>query len=109
MAEEKETQEKIAGLQIIEQGLQSFLLQKQSFQAQLIEIDSALKELETSEEAYKIVGNIMVKSKKEDLVKDLKSRKEAFELRIKTIEKQEEQLKEKASKTQAEIMEKLKK
>lgn len=109
MAEEKETQDKIAKLQLIEQELQSFLMQKQNFQAQLVEIDSALKELDTSDEAYKIVGNIMVKSKKDDLVKDLKSKKEMVELRIKTIEKQENQIKEKANKIQTEVMEKLKK
>ena len=85
MTEEKETQDKIARLQLIEQELQSFLMQKQNFQAQLMEIESALKELDTSDEAYKIVGNIMIKSKKDDLVKDLKSKKEMVELRIKTI------------------------
>ena len=46
---EKTTEEKIAQLQMIEQGMQNFLLQKQQFQAQIIEIESALKELEKSE------------------------------------------------------------
>jgi len=38
--------------------MQNVLMQKQQFQAQLMEIDSALSELEKTNEAYKIVGNI---------------------------------------------------
>ncbi len=72
----KETEQKIAQLQLYEQSLQNILIQKQQFQSQSLEIDSALKELEATKEAYKIVGNIMVASKKEDLKKDLESKKE---------------------------------
>jgi len=100
----KETEKKISQLQLFEQSMQNLLMQKQQFQSQLVEIDSALKELETSEKAYKIVGNIMVDAKKEDLTKDLKSKKELIELRIKTLEKQETQIKDKSSKMQSEVM-----
>ncbi len=62
----KETEQKIAQLQLYEQSLQNILMQKQQFQSQSVEIGSALKELESTEKAYKIVGNIMVASKKED-------------------------------------------
>ena len=79
-------------------------MQKQQFQLQQVEIESALKELENVDEAYKIVGNIMVLSKKDDLKKDLSSKKEVMELRIKNMEKQEAQLREKASKLQDEVM-----
>ena len=51
----------------------------------------------------------MVKCKKEDLEKDLKAKKEAIELRIKTLEKQETQMKEKSKTLQEEVMKKLKK
>ncbi len=105
---EKTTEEKIQQLQMIEQGMQNFLVQKQQFQAQLVEIESALKELEKSKDAYKIVGNIMVSADKEELLKDLQNKKELMELRIKTLEKQENQMKEKASTMQSEVMEKLK-
>ena len=94
----KETEQKIEQLQLFEQSLQSMLMQKQQFQSQLAEINSALGELEKTEEAYKIVGNIMVSSKKEDLKEDLGSKKEIIELRIKTLEKQENHTKEKAKK-----------
>jgi prefoldin beta subunit len=105
---EKSTEEKIMQLQMIEQGMQNFLIQKQQFQAQLVEIDSALKELGKTDSAYKIVGNIMISADKEELLKELSSKKEMVELRIKTLEKQEKQMKEKASAMQSEVLEKLK-
>lgn len=104
----KETEEKIGQLQLFEQSLQNILVQKQQFQSQLMEIESALKELETTKEAYKIVGNIMVASKKEDLKKDLDSKKETVSLRIKTMEKQENHIREKAKKIQQEVSDNIK-
>lgn len=103
----KETEQEIAQLQLYEQSLQNILIQKQQFQSQSLEIESALKELETTKEAYKIVGNIMVSSKKEDLKKDLESKKEVVSLRIKALEKQENQIREKAKKLQEEVSKKI--
>ena len=100
----EESEKKLAQLQMLEQSMQNLLMQKQQFQLQQVEIESALKELEKVDEAYKIVGNIMVLSKKDDLKKDLSSKKEIVELRIKNMEKQETQLREKASKLQNEVM-----
>lgn len=100
----KETETKLNQLQMLEQSMQNLLMQKQQFQLQQVEIESALKELEKVNEAYKIVGNIMVLSKKDDLKADLASKKEIIELRIKNMEKQENQLREKASKLQNEVL-----
>jgi len=105
----KETEQKIGQLQMFEQSLQSFLGQKQQFQVQLVEIESALGELDNSDKAYKIIGNIMVESNKNELKADLQSKKEMLELRITTMEKQELQVREKASKLQSEILKKIKK
>ena len=105
----KDTEQKISQLQMFEQSLQGFLGQKQQFQMQLVEVESALSELESSEKAYKIVGNIMVESEKNELKADLSSKKEMLELRIKTMEKQETQVREKASILQSEILTKMKK
>ncbi|MBL7054896.1 prefoldin subunit beta [Candidatus Woesearchaeota archaeon] len=106
---EKETEEKINQLQLFEQSMQNLLMQKQQFQLQIAETDSALKELETTDKSYKIVGNIMVLTKKEDLKKDLKEKKEIVGLRVKSLEKQEMQIKEKSSTLQEEILKKMKK
>ncbi|MBL7051499.1 MAG: prefoldin subunit beta [Nanoarchaeota archaeon] len=101
----KETQDQISQLQLFEQKMQSFLGQKQQFQSQLLEIENALKELENSEgDAYKIVGNIMLKTEKNKLHDSLKEREDILGLRLKNITKQEETLKEQAEKIQAEIM-----
>jgi len=105
----KETEQKISQLQMFEQSLQNFLGQKQQFQVQLVEVESALNELNSTDRAYKIVGNIMVETDKNELKADLQSKKEMLELRIKTMEKQEAQVRERASKLQSEILKKIKK
>ncbi len=97
-------QEKVRQLQMLEQALQQLLMQKQAFQLQLMETESALKELQGKEEAYKIVGNIMVLTKKEELEKELNEKKETTELRISSLEKQETRTREKASALQKEVI-----
>ena len=99
-----ETEQKINQLQLYEQSLQNILLQKQQFQAQATEIDSALSQLEGSSVSYKIIGNIMIKSKKEELEKDLKEKKSIAQLRIKTFDKQESDINEKVKSLQEEVM-----
>lgn len=103
------TDEKIQQLQLIEQNLQSFLMQKQQLQHELHEIDSALSELENTDEAYKIVGNVMISSDKETLVKDLNDKKTDFNKRLDILKNQESQIKEKANNLRKEVMEKMEK
>ena len=105
----KEAENKIAKLQMMEQNLQSINLQKQTFQSQLLEIENALSELVNVKEAYKIVGQIMIASKKEDLKTDLDQKKEILDLRVKSLDKQEKDLKDKASSLQSEILKSLNK
>ena len=102
------SEQKIQELQMIEQRIHNLLMQKQQFQSQLLETETALKELESSKEAFKIIGNIMVKTKKEDMMKDLKEKKGMYQLRIKAIEKQETDIKEKAKTMQEEVMKEMK-
>lgn len=104
---EKDTEDKISQLSLIEQNAHRFLNQKQTFQAQMMEIESALKEIKTSNNAYKIIGNIMVSSDKASLEKELETKKEMLSIRVRSIENQEKKLKEKASQIQKEVMEKL--
>ena len=100
----KQTEQKIQQLGLLEQNMQATAVQKQGFQLQLLEVESALKELQQTEEAYKIVANIMIKATKADLKKELKDKKEVLELRINSIEKQENKLREKASSLQKEVL-----
>ena len=79
-------------------------MQKQTFSAQLIEIESAIKELETTSESYKIIGNILVKKDAKSLKQDLIQKKDTTEARINAIEKQEQRFAEKLKKAQSEIL-----
>jgi len=102
--EKKKTEEMVSQLQMLEQNLQQQLMQKQQFQTQLLEIESAISELSKTKKAYKIVGNIMVEGNKDDLSKSLLSKKEMLDLRIRSVEKQEDALRKKAEKLREEVM-----
>ncbi len=97
------TDDALQRLQMLDHQAQQLALQRQQFQGQLFELENALKELASAPMAYKIIGNIMVASDKETLKKDLESKKELVELRIKSFEKQEHQLREKVKDLQASI------
>ncbi len=102
-------EENLQKLQMHEQNLQQTILQKQQFQSQLLEADSALEQLEKTDTAYKIIGNIMIAAQKKDLMTSLKEKKEMLELRVKSVEKQENRLKEQAQALREEIMQQMKK
>ncbi len=103
------TTAKINQLQLLQQNLQNILIQKQQIQNQSAELESALSELKNTEKAYKILGNIMVASSKEDLTADLEEQKEVVDLRLKNLSKQESKLKETIEKFQEEVVKELKK
>jgi len=106
---DKETQHKIQEMQILEQNFQQLLQQKQAFSYEVNETDNALKQLEKAEgDVFKIVGSqIMIKSTKEELDKEMKHKKELLDLRLKNIEKQEKDFTEKLESLRKEIMEKI--
>ena len=104
----KETQEKVQQLQLYEQNLQQFLVQRQQLHAQVMEMESALGELEKVPTAYKIVGNVMVSTKSEEIRKELQQKKEVVELRIRSLEKQENSIRERTKKLQEEVLGELK-
>jgi len=95
-------------LQLIQQNLQNVLLQKQQIQTQILEYNSALQELKTTETAYKIVGKIMFAASKEELNKDLNEKKEVAEVRLKNFVQQEQKLQQEMDSLQKEVMEDLK-
>jgi prefoldin beta subunit len=100
----KDLQEKINQLSMLDQSIQQYAMQKQQFAAQLNEVESAEKELDIAKSHFKIVGNIMVSADKEKLKKDLAEKKEILSLRVESFEKQEEKLREKAQSLQNEVL-----
>lgn len=101
----KNTDKKIQEMQILEQNLQSLLLQKQAFQMELSETQSALKEIENSgEEVFKIIGQLMIKTDKSKIKQELSNKEKILNLRTKTIEKQEISLTEQLDKFREEVI-----
>ena len=101
--------QKLQEMQFLEQNLQNLLLQKQSFQLELSEISSALKELENSgDETFKIIGQLMIKTEKSKIQKELAEKQKILNLRIKTIQEQENSLAKQLDFLKKELLEKKK-
>ena len=102
---EKNQNEKLQELQILEQNLQAILMQKQAFEMELADINNALEELKKQkDDIYKIVGSLMLKAKKDEVEAELKRKKELIELRLKNLDKQEQNFKERSFKIREELM-----
>jgi len=106
---DQETQAKIQEAQMMEQGFQQIMQQKQMFNMELTETDFALTELDKAEgDVFKIVGGqIVVKSEKKKLVEELTHKKELMKKRLETIDKQEKEFSEKLDELREEIMAKI--
>jgi len=79
-------------LQAVEERLHMFTAQRNSYQAQLFEMENASKELSEAKEGYRIIGTIMVKTNPEQLKKEIDEKKGTVQSRITGIEKQEQLL-----------------
>ena len=96
---------KMQELQLLEQSLQNTLMQKQAFQMELSETQAALGELKNSgDDVFKIIGQLMIKSEKSKITSDLENKEKILNLRISTLEKQENSLTEKFEELRKEIL-----
>jgi prefoldin beta subunit len=93
MVEESNEKEYVA----LQQQLRNVLIQKEAFKIQVAEIESALEELKKNKEenVYKIVGNIMIRKRKDEIEKELNEIKDDSELKIRSLENIEKSLIEK--------------
>ena len=106
----KETENQIKELQVLEQNLQSVLMQKQAFQLELNEVENAVEELaKSSSDVYKIAGNIMIKSSKEGISKELKQKKDLIALRLKSLDGQEKSVSENTESIRKKVLSKIQK
>lgn len=104
---EKTKEQNIQEIHFLEQGLQNILYQKQAFQMELSEIKDALKELESSkDEAYKLIGQIMLRYDKSKIKQEFLSKIKIFELKLKELDKQEESLTSRIEKIRNESLKK---
>jgi prefoldin beta subunit len=96
-------QNMIAQLQNVQQQLQMVMSQKIQLEASLKEVESAIQEVEKAGEdtpIFKSVGTVLVKSDKDSLLKEFKEKKDTIEIRIRTLSRQEEKLKERLQELQ---------
>lgn len=90
--------EQLSRLQQLQQNLQAIMMQKQQLDVEIAETNRALDELKkvgTSDNSiYKFAGPLLIKSKKEDVEKELEERKELSNTRSMVLGKQETRVKE---------------
>jgi prefoldin beta subunit len=102
------SENKIQEMQFLEQNLHNLIHQKQAFQIELSETKSALKELKNADdEVFKVIGQLMIKYEKSKMEAELLDREKILDLRVKSLEKQEKSLTEKAELMREEIMKSL--
>ena len=103
----KKVQDQLAMFEQMQQQTQIIATQKQSVELQLSEIERALDALEKVKEGdaiYRSIGSLLIKAEnKETVIKDLKEEKETLEVRVKTLGKQVDRMKEKLNGLQKEI------
>jgi len=93
----KQQEQILEQFQAYQQQAQNVLAQRNAFSLELRDINNALDELKKTEEekVYKISGPLLIKSNKEEVMKELEERRDIIELRLKTLERQEAKIKEK--------------
>lgn len=103
--EQQEFQQNIVEFERNRNQLVTVSSQKQQLQLQSAALNAALEELEKTKEkkAYKAVANILVLCDVEELKKELSEQKESSDLRVKTLQKQEDSLVEKLNKLKSTI------
>jgi prefoldin beta subunit len=99
-------QNQIAQLQQLQQQAQALAIQKSQITMMLKEMDGALEELEKVGDdsvIYRNVGEILIKSDKASVHSDLVEKKETFDLRLKTIDRQDERIQKRFQQLQEQV------
>ena len=84
--------EQILRLQQIQQNLQAIMMKKQEIEQEIAETDTILEEikkLDGDNKVYKRYDNLLIKSKREDILREFKEKKVTLNTRILVVEKQE--------------------
>lgn len=103
--EKQEIQQKLMDFERNRVQLVNISNQKQQLQFQNNTLKKAVEELGKTKEkkVYKAIGNILILSDVEDVKKEISEQAESLELRVKTLQKQEDALMEKLNKLKTEI------
>ena len=80
--------------------------ERASLEAMITELEQVLEELEKlpdDAETYKLMGSILVRKSKEELLKEHRERKEELEVRVKALKNQEDALRKEVDKLAREL------
>ncbi|MGI0048027.1 MAG: prefoldin subunit beta [Nitrososphaera sp.] len=100
--------EQVSRLQQLQQNLQAIMMQKQQLEVETVETDRALEELRKAgpdDTVYKNAGSVLIKAKKEEVVKELEEKKELSNTRVMVLGKQETRVKENLKEVESKINE----
>jgi len=103
--------EQLARYEQLQQNLQSILAQKQQVDIENAELEKAISELKKAgdeDQVYKSTGTILIRAKKEDLLKELTDRKELSQTRSTVLSKQEQRVRDNIKELQAKLEESVK-
>jgi prefoldin beta subunit len=103
--------EQLARYEQLQQNLQAILMQKQQVDLESSEVEKALEQLKKASDTdavYKSAGNLLVRAKKDELLKELDERRELSGTRSAVLAKQEQRVRESAKELEAKIQEALK-
>lgn len=106
MVSEEEIKKKIEEFETLRQTYLSIIYQIERLTLEYEETKNAIEELQKikgNEKVYKLLGNILVESNKEELLKELNEKKDILDIRINSLKKQEGILKDRLIKLQNEI------
>ena len=108
MADQQQKQQAVMDFSRNRDQLISISSQKQQYVLQSATLKMSLEELEktTEKKVFKAIGNILVQVPTEDAKKELTNQKETVDLRIKTLQKQEDATVQKLNKLKSEIEDK---
>lgn len=101
-----EAREKIETLQDIQERAQQVTMQKQQAEAELANAQHALEALEDIDpeaRLYREVGELMIETEYDDAKESLGERVDNLEIRVQTLEKQEDRVREQFESLQTEL------
>jgi len=98
--------QQLVRFQQLQQTLNAILIEKQRLEMELVEVKSALEELQKVSDdvvVYKAVGPVLVQTSKQKIVEELTERRDLTETRLKLLEKQEQRTREQLESLQKEL------
>lgn len=98
--------EQLARFEQLQQSLQAILVQKQQVELEAAEVERALEELRKAgqdDPVYKSAGSILIRVKRDDLLKELEEKKELANTRMLVLSKQESRIRENIKELQLKI------